>query len=297
MTVDQLHSTYNNNCYETISKPSSKPSLTNRSISPSLRRKIRQTYEQINRLLFDEWKSVVDGWSSPSSTTDMPSLSLISIGPSFSQSRELYILNIRSLLTTSISATKDGDGTSATLTPSSTASRKLESTLTRRLLSTLLNGADDDTSPLQELPSKASASFRLWIILGVMNNKKKQQQQQPVVENENQDSNTNISNQLDNNTSSSWCIPRPNGCPLPRRGRQRQRHHSTKQRKYSCSSSGIVSIHIYKKEDKSKNDDKTSVETNGNIVFLDQHDVLHTASSSDQITWVSLPTCLKGFRL
>jgi hypothetical protein len=250
MTVEQLHSTCcKNNSNETIV-----PKSTEATLSPSLRRKIRQSYEQICRL-FDEWKSVGGGWSS---ATEMPSFVLISIGPSFSQSRELYVLDIQSLLMTTTPANGE---IGATDTPSGS---KLESTLARRLLSTLLN--DDKNSPLQELPSKSSPSFRLWICLGILT--KKEQQNRPMGD----------SHPLDHLPS--WCITRPNGCPQP----PRKRHHSRKQR---SSSNVVVYINIQKKE--KNNDDKTS----NNDVFLRHHDVF----KSDQITWVSLPTCLKGFRL
>jgi hypothetical protein len=94
---------------------------------------------------------------------------LISLGPSFSRARELYVLDVRQL---SLLLEPQEESSSTTKTTTTATSPHA---LARRLIPKLIQC---DT----ELPSKISSSYQLWVTVAVDSNVLKalwQQQQQP----------------------------------------------------------------------------------------------------------------------
>mmetsp|Transcript_3728 Transcript_3728/g.4393 ORF Transcript_3728/g.4393 Transcript_3728/m.4393 type:complete len:435 (-) Transcript_3728:632-1936(-) len=170
-------------------------------INPSLRRKQRRASDQITRLC-DEYicslAPILNGLHQ-NQQHKLPLFLLISLGSSYGQSRELYLLDFQSLInndngkgndnnettTMTTNATTNKNGTSAvSFAPSTNTSdgstdkvnhiindtncshakeQKLEATLTRKLLSALMIG---EKSLTNSLPCKSSRTFRLFFTVG-----------------------------------------------------------------------------------------------------------------------------------
>ena len=138
---------------------------TNR-INPSLRRKQQRATDQINRLS-EEWASYVDGIPN---TTDqkeqqcdnLPRFLLILLGSSYTRGRELYLLDFQSLI--------DRDENDAAIPSSSFTAeqeQKYKIMLTRKLVSALINhSSNEGASVTNSLPATTSPSFRLWFTAG-----------------------------------------------------------------------------------------------------------------------------------
>jgi hypothetical protein len=138
-------------------------------INPSLRRKQTKAMDQITRLC-DEWRlALTVNQQQQKIKQKLPLFLLISLGPSYGQSRELYLLDFQSLID------DDGDDTIIAVDTNEAnkennyshhaKEQKLEATLMRKLVGALMN-AEGDNSLSNSLPCKSSPRFRLWFTAG-----------------------------------------------------------------------------------------------------------------------------------
>ena len=240
MTVEQLDATQRDDLAN-----NQDPRVNRRNkLSPSMRRSIRKEQQQMQNL-FQEWERIVD-----SKPTNLAFI-LISLGPSYNQSQELYLLDVQSLHWNESSPVerreKENDD--------STKLRRLEATLGRRLISTAMN---QDGTPLHQLSSKASPSFRLWLALGTIDtggcDTGSSAKKVPPVD------------CIDGNHS--FLIPR-NSIP------------GAATRKRNTGSTG-AGIRLLRPSHEKMHDDTAA----GRLI-----------APSDQVAWNSLPTNVKGFRL
>jgi hypothetical protein len=159
MTVDQLIS-QNVDTARLSSHPADISINVSPSPSPSVRRTMRKAQDQVQRLLA-EWSSLQLRMLKSTQELQQLAFILISIGPSYSQSKELFMLDIQEL-----NKLKNGDAlvnhSGSCLCEHQT--QALEATLTRRLLGKMMSYED---SPLQEMPAKSSSSFRMFLTVGI----------------------------------------------------------------------------------------------------------------------------------
>ncbi|KAG7343361.1 hypothetical protein IV203_021306 [Nitzschia inconspicua] len=235
--------------------------------SSSLRRSMRKAREQVQRLT-TEWNSwhkmMISNGESCNGHAQQLAFVLISIGPSYTQSRELYVLDVQGLVgDVRTEAIMDG---------------RVEGTLTRRLLGTLLN---HDKSPLQDLPGQNSPSYRMWISFGIRS--------LSIIRTETGNMPSSMMlHQMDENCCPSICSSTIDGCNVrnlfaPLIGRRSFPIRAASQR------SGCVCIRL--------NRPPNSRISNGNdSASTGQTENEHLHPSSDSIAWFSLPTSIKGFR-
>jgi hypothetical protein len=222
---------------------------TSRKNSPSLRRCIHHAQNQIHQL-FQEWLGLVDNYEIISKLAFV----LISLGSTYNQSQELYLLDIQGLGLSGRCTVKTNDKENIDCQQL----QRLETTLTRRLLSTMMN---HELSPLHEVASKASPSFRLSMTLGMVDNGQKSNGSQTVSKRE---SSTNL---MDNFISEHQSAPiLRSGFPLSvARNRNKRR----------CCTGINLLFQLPCQE--------------GNSDFVE--------ARSEEVSWMSLPTNVKGFRL
>jgi hypothetical protein len=166
-----------------------------------------------------------------------------------------------------------------------TNNKKLEATLTRRLLSTLLN---EEHSPLQELPSPSSSSFRLWLSFGVP--RKDHEASHPG----NADGDDDDEKNYCYTTLPPRWIVRPNGCPIQKQKEQGQQSHASSRSAGTRGGRQKKNANVLWLEFDRRG--KHGTTTGDNSIDSSRKDKLDFLTSDD-IIWISLPTCLKGFRL
>ncbi|KAG7372520.1 hypothetical protein IV203_018663 [Nitzschia inconspicua] len=271
MTVDQLllDAEVEDTTTTTIKTTNSSHNLAQRSWSSSnsssLRRSMRKAREQVQRLT-TEWNSwhkmMISNGESCNGHEQQLAFVLISIGPSYTQSRELYVMDVQGLVgDVRTEAIMDG---------------RVEGTLTRRLLGTLLN---HDKSPLQDLPGQNSPSYRMWISFGI---------QSLSIRTECGSMPSSMSlHQMDENccpsksSSIDGCNKRNLFATLIGRRSFPIRAASQK--------SGCVCIRLNRPPNNRSSNGNDSASTGQT-----EDEPLHP--SSDSIAWFSLPTSIKGFR-
>jgi hypothetical protein len=252
--------------------------------SPPLRRKQRKARSEIHRLL-SEWSLMgaflSNGYetqlcSGDQAVPESPKLAFIalSVGPSYTQCHELYLLDVKSIRGED-ERTKTDD---QTIIFNQERRRKLEDTLIRRLFTTILNHVE---TPFQELPARASSSFRLWVTLGVCNactNKEETRLSARFL------STSQRMNELWHLLHSSTHGRTRNESFTPlieRRGVPVVRQHQSSS---TCARIPQQNNHICIQLKRSANDSHNQSDD-------------HLHFTSERLSWFSLPTSVKGFRL
>lgn len=251
-------------------------------INPSLRRKQQRATDQINRLS-DEWAGYVDGMATDykeEQRDKLPKFLLILLGSSYTRGREMYLLDFQSLI--------DGDGTDAA-NPSFTEEQeqKYKVMLARKLVSALMNHkSDQGTSITNSLPSPTSPSFRLWFTAGFENGHPRDNVSKAPLESDDGISDYTIPALDDTASTLSW-IPRtkfPGSNPKP-------------QSRRSSQTQSLVTIRFVRSSKQTQGKPQQNLNQKQR-----EHTSMDTAStvlhpSSEQLSWMSLATHVKGFRL
>jgi hypothetical protein len=295
MTVEQLFSCVSGEVHATNIAGTSTSSPT-----PSLRRKIERCCSQIHQL-FHEWPSLESSWNMlhrqypvdgpkerPFEVQDQhPAFVLISLGPSFTQSRELYLLDLQAWEWHPPPG-PSLDHNSHTL-PShhvsvddNCGSIRMEGMLARRLISSLMM---QDDCPTNTLPSKSSPSFRLWLTVAYDREHRCQGSSSPVERGADGIGRcTTINHPPDLDGILPEFIHRPR-LPL-------MSSSETTLRATPIRPQNVVSIQLIRKTHHQR---QYKIE-------VDQEQQLENATSileptSSRLIWMSLPTSIKGFRL
>lgn len=287
MTVDQLYS------WASGEGHTSNIGTSRSRTPPSVRRRIERSRTEISQL-FHQWTSLESSWKMlhqhhpregssqrPSEIQHPiphhPAFVLISLGPSFIRSRELYLLDLQSWEWQSQSPPFDDDESHASLVSGAdddSRSRRMEGILARRLISTLIN---DDDCPANALPAKSSPSFRLWLTLGFDK------------EHHNCELSPGGADGIEYSTTS-HPLPMDVDGILPafiRRSRLPLVSSRPKIRTTRTGTPGVVSIRLTRRIQQHQ-------------CTVEEEKELYTSNlepTSSRLIWMSLPTCIKGFRL
>jgi hypothetical protein len=233
-------------------------------INPSLRRKQTKAMDQITRLC-DEWRlALTVNQQQQKIKQKLPLFLLISLGPSYGQSRELYLLDFQSLID------DDGDDTIIAVDTNEAnkennyshhaKEQKLEATLMRKLVGALMN-AEGDNSLSNSLPCKSSPRFRLWFTAGFKI----------------------TAATTTTNDDISW-IPRTR-FPLLSKSKK------IIQSKSSSRKQSLVTIRFHRRQQQQQQQQHQQQQQQQQ----QQNSLLEP--TSEQLTWMSLTTGVKGFRL
>lgn len=253
----------------------------NRKSSPSLLRKQKHAINQITQLC-DEWNSALVSCRGTTATSDhdnLPMYLLISLGSSYGQSRELYLLDFSSLLETDACVGKHGEATTSTTHTapiSHDKEQKMQTTLARKLISALMNYHSDGIIT-DSLPHRSSPSFRLRFTAGFgcarHSTAKSTTNFLPASCPSSQDGTTWNSPSFVSATKTmfSWIS----------RTRFPFRQHESSSRRPSSNKQSLIAIRFQRslQQDTTNPLEKDSV------------------SDLQQLSWMSLSTCVKGFRL
>ena len=270
-------------------------------INPSLRRKQQRAMDQITRLC-DEWTRYVA--SSLSSVghhgtnnghghieSRDPRFLLILLGPSHGQARELFLLDFQSLIDEDDCHNSPNNHADTTPQLTQEQEQKFETMLARKLISALMNhtmGDDERPSVANSLPAQASPSFRLWFTAGFEN-----------------DHTFCGSTDTDGpmtgeSTSKAGCVPSPTATStqtaswIPRTKFPLRKHKS--QPRPSSRNQSLVTIR-FSRSQKQQNENKSKkheARGHNNHITIASNLLCPT---SEQLEWMSLSTCVKGFRL
>jgi hypothetical protein len=235
-------------------------------INPSLRRKQTKAMDQITRLC-DEWRlALTVNQQQQKIKQKLPLFLLISLGPSYGQSRELYLLDFQSLID------DDGDDTIIAVDTNEAnkennyshhaKEQKLEATLMRKLVGALMN-AEGDNSLSNSLPCKSSPRFRLWFTAGFKI----------------------TAATTTTNDDISW-IPRTR-FPLLSKKIIQSKSSSRKQ--------SLVTIRFHRRQQQQHQHQHQHQHQQQQQQQQQQNSLLEP--TSEQLTWMSLTTGVKGFRL
>ncbi len=263
-------------------------------INPSLRRKQQRATDQINRLS-EEWAYYVDGIPNAIDQKEqqcdrLPRFLLILLGSSHTRSRELYLLDFQSLI--------DGDENDAA-DPSANFTQeqeqKYKTMLARKLVSVLMNHrSKEGASVTNSLPAPTSPSFRLWFTAGFENHHPRDDFAEVIKPLESDDGTTtrDTSSTATSDLSTASWIPRvkfPYSNPKP---------HS----RPSSKSQSLITIRFVRSSKQPQgNQQQHSSQQEGNRT--NREDNSKDASSielnpmSEKLSWMSLPSHVKGFRL
>ena len=280
------------------------------SINPTIRKKQQRAMNQITRMC-DEWTrySVAASNSArhhdtsqesekneghqksplsmpmPLSSPKMklPGFVMLALGPSFGRAREFYLLDFGSISEefNTRSSFKDD-----------VQEQKFEAMLARKLISSLMNhsGNDGRSSVINSLPTSTSPSFRLWISIGFENQPDSKDTSSICYDD------SLLSNSSTRRTESSplstvsW-IPR-NKFPLMKK---------TLSKPFRRQQS-MVTIRFFR----SQKQNRSMEQHNANQIVNDSNgeEAGYNLASShlqhtklEQMTWMSLSSCVKGFRL
>ena len=278
----------------------------------SLRKKQQRAIDQITRLN-NEWARYADAATDASErlsplppSLNLPTRSyhqqtprfvLISLGSSYGQGSELFLLDFQSLIHEEHTC---GSIKNDCRRLTKKQQEKFERILTQKLVSVLMKETDDDEGPslANSLPAPTSSSFRLWVTAGFENKYTSGGFQEPI---------------SSKNVGKTGCVPRPmdeTGCSsLPSSPSPlstvtwipRTKFPLLKQKSKSRASSRKNSI-ITIRFSRGQKDQQSKCETNGN----DNENARCVRNSnakkllfptSDQVSWMSLSTYLTGFRL
>lgn len=323
-------------------------------VNASLRRKQQQATGQMTRL-FDEWTRVAadddnngnrnkhTSFDGPvgqfqqhhnhrrhshshhgrrqTQQTDAPRFLLISLGPSYGRSRELYLLDFQSLIDDD---DLDNDGASGRDGENNTQAtreqeQKMEAMLARKLVSALMNhhGDNDQQRPLatNSLPPSASPSFRLWFTAGFRHRGKHGNgEAASIFSAPNHDDDDNDNGTIDfparlapPSAAASAPSPFSTASWIPRSGFPLAEERTPKRRSPSRSQS-LVTIRFqrsrkrHQQQPSAPRDESNGNHYNDSNSERARNDTNSTAPpmlrpTSEQLTWMSLSTCLKGFRL
>ena len=268
-------------------------------INPSLRRKQQRATDQINRLS-EEWASYVDGIPNATDQKEhqcdnLPRFLLILLGSSYTRGRELYLLDFQSLI--------DRDENDAAI-PSASFTQEQEQKykimLARKLVSALINhSSNEGASVTNTLPATTSPSFRLWFTAGF----EKEHPRDDFVdateplESDGRTSNNGISTHdtISSATSTfsiaSW-IPRtkfPYSIPKP-------------QSRPSSKLQSLITIQFVRsskqpqRSQKQHSSQQEGIRINGEATSKDTAAIVLSPTST-QLSWMSLASHVKGFRL
>lgn len=294
--------------------------------NPSLRRKQTRALDQITRLCDEHICSLaIFNGLHQNQQHKLPLFLLISLGSSYGKSRELYLLDFQSLIdndndndnnettTMTINATNNKNVTTAVsfapstnMTDGSTdrenhnindnncshaKEQKLEATLTRKLLSALMNG---EKSLTNSLPCKSSRTFRLFFTIGFITKRNDIDEvvgaTADTVGNDDDDGKKFTGPYPIPDTSSEHTafLSSPTTSWIPRKG------FAMPKQKYSRSSTrnqSLVTIRFHRRQreqPRSRNEDDN--DNDGARSSLVQ-------PTSEKLTWMSLTTSVKGFGL
>jgi hypothetical protein len=237
-------------------------------INPSLRRKQTKAMDQITRLC-DEWRlALTVNQQQQKIKQKLPLFLLISLGPSYGQSRELYLLDFQSLID------DDGDDTIIAVDTNEAnkennyshhaKEQKLEATLMRKLVGALMN-AEGDNSLSNSLPCKSSPRFRLWFTAGFKI----------------------TAATTTTNDDISW-IPRTR-FPLLSKKIIQSKSSSRKQ--------SLVTIRFHRRQQQQQQHQHQHQHQHQQQQQQQQQQNSLLEPTSEQLTWMSLTTGVKGFRL
>jgi len=254
--------------------------------------------------------------------TRLPRFLLISLGPSYGQSRELYLFDFQSLIDDDdddddVNNRSNNDpNNNADTTPIMTREKeqKLEAMLTRKLVSALMNnhggGGDQSYSMTNSLPPTTSPSFRLWFTAGFEITKTTSNTEISPMDVDDDDSATTDNNDEGGRTpspihednsaaaaahaaiaspfsSTSW-IPRTK---FPMSIRQSQSRPSSRKQ-------SLVTLRFHRsrrqQQQQQQQHHPNQNEAKDAPITIDPSSLHPT---SEQLTWMSLSTCVKGFRL
>jgi hypothetical protein len=304
---------------------------------PSLRRKVGRTRRQICELcdqwrLLESWWTTQyshlhqydqddrHGQCAPSEVPNQtlpsgrPAFVLISVGLSYTRSCELYLLDLQSWKwhpSSSPSSSNDANDDSRTPPsppppPSSggsvdEANRRMEAILARRLVSFLMMKED---CLISSQPKKTSPSNRLWLTLGFSSGRHRVCEPSPSGA-----AAAAATTAADGSlvcddvafTSEAACTRENDGSEAARRETngitfeliQRTRFplSSVTSSKKASPRSLVVSIRLHNRGDRQHPFIQEGDEAHGEVL----PSILEP--TSPRLTWVSLPTCIKGFRL
>lgn len=236
--------------------------------------------------------------------TKIPRFLLILLGPSHGQGRELYLLDFQSLIDEDDCHSSPNHADTTKLTQEQ--EQQFEAMLARKLISALMNhnmGDDERPSVANSLPAQTSPSFRLWFTAGFENHHtsgSSTDTDEPMT-GESTSKAGCVPNQSATKTATaspfstvSW-IPRTKfplrkqkSQPRPSRNQslvtirfsRSQKQHQPLQQKHACQNEN--------------NTNKDEARGNNNHITTASNLLRPT---SEQLAWMSLSTCVKGFRL
>lgn len=275
-------------------------------INPSVRRKQRLALDQITSLC-DEWTTFWDDLKKEQQEQEqiLPLFILLSLGRSYSQSRELYFFDLQSLMINNNDEYNvvDDNGSVKSSTRSDagihnsnsshshgdsqgyTKEQKLESILTRKLVSALMDCASSNS-----LPCRSSRTFRLYFSVGFKTDDANnfQNNNEGIVDGNNHATTNNNNEKVVDPILSTKLLPSSyishtpswiSRTRLPVSERKKSRCNSQKQ--------SIVTIRFHRRQQQRDVQSRNNGDT-----------VLPLASpESEGLTWMSLPTSVKGYRL
>ena len=272
--------------------------------NPSLRRKQQLATDQIHRLS-DEWtkfaalaSNLDDQNEDQCKHTKLPKFLLILLGSSYTRGRELYLLDFQSLIDGDESTNGSASNDNSTTCFTQEKEQKYKAMLARKLVSALMNYRSDDGRPsvANSLPAPTSPSFRLWFTAGFENRLARDDfanADEPLTSSSTGEAGY-IPSAHDSTLSTVSWIPRAK-FPL------------SKQKPQSRSSSrtqSLITIRFVRSQKLSrpKHQQPTHQDAiqRGSEEARDNHiatalNLLH--STLEQLTWMSLSTHVKGFRL
>ena len=246
-------------------------------INPSLRRKQTKAMDQITRLC-DEWRLAltVNQQQQQKIKQKLPLFLLISLGPSYGQSRELYLLDFQSLIYDDDDDTvavdnNETDKENNSNNNSYAKEQKLEATLMRKLVGALMN-AEGENSLSNSLPCKSSPRFRLWFTAGfkITTTIANSANENKYINDTTAAGDDDHAAFISSSSTISW-IPRTR---FPRLSKQ------IVQSKTSSRKQSLVTIRFHRRRQQQQ-----------------QHQNPLLQPTSEQLTWMSLTTGVKGFRL
>jgi hypothetical protein len=249
-------------------------------INPSLRRKQTKAMDQITRLC-DEWRLAltVNQHHHQKLKQKLPLFLLISLGPSYGQSRELYLLDFQSLIDDDDDdddpvavGNNETDKENNSNNYSYAKEQKLEATLMRKLVGALMN-AEGENSLSNSLPCKSSPRFRLWFTAGfkITTAANSANENKDIYDTTAAAAAVDHDAFISSSSTISW-IPRTR---FPRLSKQ------IVQSKASSRKQSLVTIRFHRRQQQQEQQLQNSL----------------LQPTSEQLTWMSLTTGVKGFRL
>lgn len=277
-------------------------------INPSLRRKQQRAMDQITRLC-DEWTRYVASSSSSvghHSTNNEnghiesrdPRFLLILLGPSHGQARELFLLDFQFLIDEN-DCHSSPNHTDTTTQLTQEQEQKFETMLARKLISALMNhtmGDDERPSVANSLPAQTSPSFRLWFTAGFENDHisgSSTETDEPMT-GESTSKAGHLPSPTTTATQTATASPFSTVSWIPRTKFPLRKQKS--QPRPSSRNQSLVTIR-FSRSQKQQNENKTNKDASrGNNNHITTASNL-LSPTSEQLEWMSLSTCVKGFRL